>query len=238
MKNTVKGLLFDYGGTLDTQGKHWAKVLWELYTIYGIVLSREEFYAAYVYAEREMATVKVILSDFDFYQVLEAKLNLQFNYLEKQGKPLDKKLMERIAWSGYRLAGENIIRYIPLLEKLQGKYPMVMVSNFYGNLCAVLRDFSVYKYFDSVVESAVVGVRKPDPAIYRLGLDLIDLNPAECMVIGDSYSKDILPGKACGCQTVWLHGEEWEPESPETNRAAADYTIKDLKELETVLGVQ
>ena len=28
---TVKGIIFDYGGTIDTNGTHWAEVIWEQY---------------------------------------------------------------------------------------------------------------------------------------------------------------------------------------------------------------
>ena len=30
-KESIKGLIFDYGGTLDTNGIHWSEVLWEMY---------------------------------------------------------------------------------------------------------------------------------------------------------------------------------------------------------------
>ena len=27
----IKGIIFDYGGTLDTRGDHWSEVLWQGY---------------------------------------------------------------------------------------------------------------------------------------------------------------------------------------------------------------
>jgi len=76
------------------------------------------------------------------------------------------------------------------------------VSNFYGNLPAVLRDFGLEACFDRVVESARVGVRKPDSAIFRLVLDLYPaLTPADVLVAGDSERNDILPAQSLGMKT-------------------------------------
>ena len=66
---------------------------------------------------------------------------------------------------------------------------MVLVSNFYGNVQAVLADFNLLQYFESIIESAVVGVRKPDPQIFRLGVDALGMKPEEVLVVGDSYKK-------------------------------------------------
>lgn len=47
-----------------------------------------------------------------------------------------------------------------VLDTLQPKYKLVLVSNFYGNIETILKDFRL-EYFEQIVESAVVGVRKP-----------------------------------------------------------------------------
>lgn len=51
----VKGLIFDYGGTLDTGGDHWSEIIWDAYRQAGVAVSKPEFREAYVYAERELA---------------------------------------------------------------------------------------------------------------------------------------------------------------------------------------
>ena len=100
----------------------------------------------------------------------------------------------------------------PVLEHLAAKYPLVLVSNFYGNVETVLADFDLARYFRKVVESAVVGVRKPDPKIFALGVEALGLKPEEVLVVGDSLSKDILPAESLGCQTAWLKGKGWTAE--------------------------
>ena len=47
-----QALIFDYGGTLDTDGRHWAHVLWEGYCQAEIPVTNEQFRDAYVFGER------------------------------------------------------------------------------------------------------------------------------------------------------------------------------------------
>ena len=51
----IKGIIFDYGGTLDTGGDHWSEVIWCAYGKAGVAVNKAEFREAYVYAERELA---------------------------------------------------------------------------------------------------------------------------------------------------------------------------------------
>ena len=89
---------------------------------------------------------------------------------------------------------------------------MVLVSNFYGNVDEVLRDFDIRRYFVGVIESAVVGVRKPDPRIFQLGVVALGMAPDEVLVVGDSLRKDILPARSLRCHTAWIKGRGWTPD--------------------------
>ena len=116
----------------------------------------------------------------------------------------------------------------PTLELLYNKYPMVLVSNFYGNVETVLADFDLRKYFKSIVESAVVGVRKPDPRIFSLGVEALGLQPENVLVVGDSYAKDIVPAESIGCKVAWLKGKGWTDKDDAVLHACI---IKNLNEI-------
>lgn len=74
----------------------------------------------------------------------------------------------------------------------------------------MLEIFGIAHLFKTIIESAVVGVRKPDPKIYQLGADFLELDPMDCVVIGDSFIKDIVPAKQLGCRAIWLNVTGWE----------------------------
>ena len=119
----------------------------------------------------------------------------------------------------------------PVLEKLSARYPMVLVSNFYGNVEEVLRDFNIRQYFNGIIESAVVGVRKPDARIFMLGVVALGLEPEQVLVVGDSLRKDILPARSIGCQTAWIKGRGWTPEEDAAEDSALIPALASLPEL-------
>ena len=217
------GYIFDYGGTLDTGGHHWGKVIWHAYERQQVPVSEAQFREAYVHGERTLGKNPIIQPDFTFRRTLEEKLRLQFEYLHLQeglGNVLDDL---------YAQTCEQTSRSREVLLCLKKQYPMVLVSNFYGNIATVLKEFQLDGIFDTIIESAVVGVRKPDPRIFSLGVEALGLNPEEVIVVGDSIDKDIIPARQAGCQTVWFRGEGWTDDP--VDESVPDRIITDLRDL-------
>lgn len=238
--NKVKGIIFDYGGTIDSNGKHWAWVIWEAYENCEVPITKELFKEAYVYGERYLATNLVILPEDNFHVLMQKKIDLQIAYLIDKGLLTKGEKTEGyivdISKQCYTFAKNIIGKEVSLLTSLKEKYPMVLVSNFYGNVQAVLKDFGLLDFFDDIIESAVVGVRKPDPAIFGLGVEKLDMPAENIVVIGDSYTKDIVPANKNGCQSIWLKGPGWEDKLEEG--AKADTIIYDFMELREIFKLQ
>lgn len=232
----VKGIIFDYGGTIDSNGKHWAWVIWDAYQKYQVPISKEQFKEAYVYGERYLATNLVILPEDNFHVLMQKKIKIQIEYLIDKGflteNQKTNEYSAEISKQCYNFAKNIISEEVSLLTEFKKKYPLVLVSNFYGNVQSVLKDFGLLDFFIEIIESAVVGVRKPDPAIFGLGVDKLSLPAENIVVIGDSYDKDIVPASINGCQTVWLKGPGWEDKADEGEKASV--IITDFKELKTI----
>lgn len=208
----IKGIIFDYGGTIDSRGVHWSEIIWDAYLAAEVPVSKEQFRDAYVFAERELATTRHILPHHTFSHLMHIKVGIELRYLvenELLTESYASGICARIADYCYDAALAAVESARPTLESLAAHYPMVLVSNFYGNISSVLADFRLDRYFRQVIESAVVGIRKPDPAIFRLGVEALGLRPEEVLVVGDSYKKDILPARSIGCRVAWLKGKGW-----------------------------
>lgn len=279
----IKGIIFDYGGTLDTRGDHWSEVLWQGYEHFGIGVADDEevepgvsihkqaFRDAYVYGERALAVNPIVTPDFHFEDILREKLILELNFLagkelletgkddsEKQAKlgnlgndsdlSSSESLFLSLSDSEIHQIAVDMARYInaktlallnenkQVLEHLkQAGYPMVLVSNFYGNINQVLKDAGIDGYFQNVIESAVVGVRKPNPAIFALGVCALDLPASQVLVVGDTYGKDIIPAHKLGCHTLWIKGLQWEEKK--VDESIPDGIIKKLSEMEGFLKI-
>lgn len=231
-------LLFDFGGTLDTAGCHWGKFLWHAYERNAIPVTEGLFREAYVHAERTLGKQAIIQSTDTFLSMLTTKIRIEFDYLVRSGWiAVDEDEAERMQRSlvkdVYESVKANLTVSRSVLTELRKKYRIGLVTNFYGNMSVVLDEFGLASLFDTVTESAVVGVRKPVPQIFRLAVKALDVEAENVIVIGDSYSKDILPAHEIGCHTIWLKGEGWVTE--ELTTCEADYIIKDLYEVEPIL---
>ena len=278
-KLDIKGIIFDYGGTLDTRGDHWSEVLWQGYEHFGIGVAADEevepgvsihkqaFRDAYVYGERALAVNPIVTPDFHFEDILREKLILELSFLagkelletgkndaEKQAKlgndsdASSESLLLSLSDSEIHQIAVDMAHYInaktldllnenkQVLEHLkQAGYPMVLVSNFYGNINQVLKDAEIDGYFKEVIESAVVGVRKPNPAIFALGVCALDLPASQVLVVGDTYGKDIIPAHKLGCHTLWIKGLQWEEK--QVDESIPDGIIRKLSEMEEFLKI-
>ena len=166
------------------------------------------------------------------------KLRLEFEYLKSAGV-LDEDrnstglLRENVFNDVYRRVVDTTKESCFVLERLHQNYEMVLVSNFYGNIRTVLREFGLDVFFKDIVESAEVNIRKPDPRIYEIGVERLGLRPDEVVVVGDSFSKDVVPARSLGCHTVWLKGKPWKQESvDETVPTRIIYSLKELLSLD------
>lgn len=76
--------------------------------------------------------------------------------------------------------------------------------------------------------SEAVGMRKPDPAIFREAARHFGAEPSSCVFIGDHPEKDIVGARRAGMHTVWLrHGRTW----PEDLKDPPTFEVSELEEL-------
>lgn len=78
------------------------------------------------------------------------------------------------------------------------------ISNSNGTVEALLRDVGLGEALDFVVDSGVVGVEKPDPAIFRLALERAGVKASEAMHVGDLYAVDVVGARRAGLEPVLL----------------------------------
>ncbi len=236
--NTVKGIIFDYGGTIDTNGIHWGKVIWRQYVEADINITYEQFGEAYVHAERTLGKNPIIKPEDTFHILLKKKIAIQADYItNNSGTRLSQAECTQIVDGCYNKVLDTLAITRNVIEKLSQRYPPVLVTNFYGNMSVVLKEFDLHRYFPQIIESSVVGIRKPDPALFDLGVQALGIAPQETLVVGDSYKKDIYPAHSLGCLTAWIKKEGWDNETPQPD-ALPDITIDGLEKLIPILELQ
>jgi len=221
-----KAILFDFGGTLNSDGDHWGVLfrerLWDEFPERSI----EELEEAYIESERRL--VREGLREETFRETLRLQISYQFEVLgegriERANKHADEF---------YAITVERMSEVRTLLKDLSPRYRLGIVSNFYGNLDAICNEFQLTPYLALILDSALAGVRKPDPEIWQRAITQVGFTPGETVIVGDSWKNDIAPGIGLGCKTVWYRGLEWRP-AHEDQRA--DHQIRSLAELRELL---
>jgi putative hydrolase of the HAD superfamily len=95
-----------------------------------------------------------------------------------------------------------------LVRRLRGRYRMGLLSNASDILPQVLRErYGLDGLFDVEVISALVGLAKPDPAIYRLALERLGTAP-EATIFVDDYEPNVAAAAELGIRAIHFVGYE------------------------------
>ncbi len=68
----------------------------------------------------------------------------------------------------------------------------------------LLERYGLASYLDAQVYSDEVGIRKPNPGIFRRAAELLDVPLGECWYVGDTLDKDVLGARRAGLGRVLL----------------------------------
>lgn len=107
-----------------------------------------------------------------------------------------------------------------------------VVSNSDGRVETALEAAGLREYFDVVVDSALVGAEKPNPAIFRAALDALGIEPADALYVGDLYEVDVIGARAAGMDAVLIGRAEPHPSGCRTAGTLAAL-VDDLLQGET-----
>ena len=93
-----------------------------------------------------------------------------------------------------------------VLGELQGRYKLALISNFDHppHVHRLLDELALRPFFDAVVVSGDVGVKKPDPTIFAPALEQTGLVANEALFVGDSPEDDVAGARAAGLQPVLI----------------------------------
>jgi putative hydrolase of the HAD superfamily len=98
---------------------------------------------------------------------------------------------------------------LPTLRALDDAGPTLgVISNYEAWLEDLLEDLGLSALLPVRIVSGIEGVEKPDPAIFRLALDRVDLPPADVVYVGDVPDFDYDPPAALGMFTVLIDRRE------------------------------
>jgi HAD superfamily hydrolase (TIGR01509 family) len=101
-----------------------------------------------------------------------------------------------------------------------------VVSNSDGRVEEALTAAGIRDQFELVLDSAVLGVEKPDPAIFRAALTALGVAPEEALYVGDLYEVDVAGARAAGIEAILLVPDAAAP-GPECRRVESLVALAD-----------
>lgn len=179
----VKAVLFDHGGVLSPDGKK-GSVEVIITKLYGREIRWEKIQDLHDNLRKGSITTS------NFFQALAERHKSSQVFSEKDWNGVAESVLER-SQSVYELA-----------EKIRSHgIKTAILSNIYKMTADMLRLAGDYDGFDPLVLSYEVKLAKPDPAIFQLAVDKLEVGSNEIIYI-DDQEKNIPPAQLLGMHTV------------------------------------
>jgi HAD superfamily hydrolase (TIGR01549 family) len=96
---------------------------------------------------------------------------------------------------------------IPTLETLISRgCRLGLISNTSDdrNVQTLLDRWGLRRFFEFIITSAALGIRKPDARIFQVALDHFRVSPNVVAMVGDSLEADILGANQSGIYSIWI----------------------------------
>jgi len=189
-----KAIFFDALGTLfyltRTVGHHYALVGAEI----GLKLDADKLDRVFVWAANRMPTRSAIdrpreNDDKHWWREL---VHIVLAQVAPSLGEIDQDNFFEIAYEHFAEPGVwELYPEVPgVLEQLEPRFQLAVISNFDGRLRFILEGLGISKFFKRLFISSEIGADKPDPEIFRRALKLIDLEPDEVIHVGDDPQRD------------------------------------------------
>ena len=99
-----------------------------------------------------------------------------------------------------------------ILDYLFPKYNLHIITNGFTQVQHVkMKNSGIGKYFKTITTSEAVGVKKPNPLVFKTALYSADAIPENSIMIGDSFEADILGAKAVKMHTIFYNYRNEKP---------------------------
>ncbi|HUO03814.1 MAG TPA: HAD family hydrolase [Candidatus Binataceae bacterium] len=199
-------MLFDFGGTLafldyELLAREFSRAERKLDAL---VLEHAE-YAGRAAIDRHLMGPKtdVVASYAEFFRNWMAAAGVPDEEIADYGDHFRRLHRELTLWRVVRPGT------LEALERLKSAgYKLAIVSNAEGQVESDSVRFGLAPFFDTIIDSHVVGVAKPDPRIFHIALDRLGVAPEQTRFAGDIYSIDVLGARAAGIEAALVdqHG--------------------------------
>ncbi len=164
---TVRVLFFDVGGVLGTNG--WDRTH-RRRAVERFGLDAEEFADRHECVVADLETGKMSFEEYLDWTVFHRE------------RPFTRDEFRAFVWS----RSQPYPEVLDLVDRIGGRLLLATLNNESRELNEYrIERFGLRRWFRLFFSSCYVGMRKPEPEIYRLAVDVVNLDPSECLFVDD-----------------------------------------------------
>ena len=214
------------GFEVDELVRHWAAAFHE----FAPTLKRSDWYQGYLQSGEATRTEQMRLM-----------LNRLGIFDEDQAAMLSQ---------AYMVERDRALALFPdaifVLEQLKTRYPLGLITNGPADIQRQeIETLGIHSYFQNVFIEGEMGVGKPTKSVFDRAANVVECQPHELLMVGNSYGHDIRPALDYGWHAVWVRRatdvppsattEKNKPESMPLDAPEPDFEIESLVELLDIL---
>lgn len=207
----IRVVLFDLGNTLIYFDASWLEVmpraaaaLTDALLRSGLSLPREDFTLRFLHRIQEYYQQRE--SEFIEYTMQRILQDLLAELGFSAPTPLLRRALDQfygVTQSHWR-AEEDAHPTLDLLLQQGRRLGLISNASDALDVHTLVDKAGLRGYFEQILISAEVGVRKPHPRIFQLALDYFGVSPAEAVMVGDTLGADILGANQVGMRSIWI----------------------------------
>jgi REG-2-like HAD superfamily hydrolase len=206
MTEEIDAIMFDAGGTLIDVRPSKQEIFARILSEHDLHAKPEKIAVSMAKADRQLDTEFAEMDGKDeprFWQryddLVLADLGIK-SHLKEISKDLSRSFQEIMqkteSWTEY-----PDVR--PALERLRRRdFKVGVVSNATDLLNKVFQNLDLSRYFDFVIISDEVGVRKPSPEIFMMAAEEAGTSPSRSLYLGDKPAVDIKGATRAGMNAI------------------------------------
>jgi HAD superfamily hydrolase (TIGR01662 family) len=241
---TIKTILFDLGGTLVHRSvddyiadEAAVKDIVDYLNSNGFIVDQEYFLEKYWAHYRRLNEYR---ENFMIEISMTVWLSELLNYV--CGENLDFKLLSKAEKAIVDARVESAIilpETIDILEELSSRYNLGIITNTSSGQVTdrVLESLKLNRFFDCVIASSEVGVRKPYPGIFYYLVREMFIKPEEALFVGDSIKHDIFGSNLVNMKSCLIGQKDLESSNISYIPDSSIMNLSDLLKVEDLLNV-
>ncbi len=193
----IKAVIFDLFGTLidSFNEKEFKQILSEMAS--SLSLPEDSFYHLWYNSFNQRA--------LGIFETLEENFKFIANQLNK---PLNREGIDQAIDIRFKYSKKTLVPRddaISTLKHLKIKNLKIgLISDCTYEIPSIWESSLLAQHFDSVVFSCIVGIKKPDPRIYRLACKKLKVKPKNCLYIGDGSSSELTGALQVGMSPILI----------------------------------